>query len=159
MTGLSQIIQITKKLREISLEDAEFLSEGVCGECYRLDRETVVKLYREGLDQETAEREKQYSKAAFVMGIPTAISYDLVAYRGRSGIVYEMLEAELLSTLVRDHPAEVDRYAKVLSDVAKMIHRAEGDPSILPNRKQCFREYLRHLDGHISSEDSRMLAE
>jgi len=78
MTGLSSIISIARPTREISIDGLELLSQGVCGECFRLDAETVVKLYREGVAPEVAEQEKRYAKAAFVMGIPTAISYDVV---------------------------------------------------------------------------------
>ncbi len=159
LTGLSQIITIKKKLREISIDGVELLSAGVCGECYRLDPETVVKLYREGVDQETAEREKQYARAAFVMGIPTAISYDLVACGSRSGIVYEMLDAELLSGLIRNDVSNVDRYAKTLSDIAKTIHAAEGDPSVLPNLKTSFRGYLQKMQGYLADSDIQLLAD
>jgi uncharacterized protein (TIGR02172 family) len=159
LTGLSQIITIKKKLREICLDGVELLSSGVCGECYRLDPETVVKLYREGVVQETAEREKQYARAAFVMGIPTAISYDLVACGSRSGIVYEMLDAELLSSLIRNDVSNVDGYAKTLSDIAQTIHAAEGDPSVLPNLKSSFRGYLQQMKGYLADSDIQLLSQ
>ena len=44
LTGISRVITITKTAREISIEGRELLSSGVCGECFRLDDETVVKL-------------------------------------------------------------------------------------------------------------------
>jgi anti-anti-sigma factor len=44
VTGLSRLVQCKPKLRQISIEGLEFLSEGVCGECFRLDEETIVKL-------------------------------------------------------------------------------------------------------------------
>lgn len=159
LTGLSQIITIKKKLREISIDGVELLSAGVCGECYRLDPETVVKLYREGVDQETAEREKQYARAAFVMGIPTAISYDLVACGNRSGIIYEMLDAQLLSSLIRNDPSSVDRHAKTLADIAKTIHASTGDPSVLPNLKSSFRGYLQQMKGYLRDDDIQLLTE
>ena len=79
LTGLSKILSIKQKMREISIVGLQMISEGVCGECFQLDQETVVKLYREGVEPIVAENEKQYAKAAFVMGIPTAISYDVVS--------------------------------------------------------------------------------
>ena len=106
LTGLSDMITIGKKTREISIEGLELLSAGVCGECYRLDHETVVKVYNEGVGPEIAEREKQYSKAAFVMGVPTAISYDVVSCGTRSGVVYELLDAELFSAVIREGTAD-----------------------------------------------------
>lgn len=66
-----------------------------------MDTETVVKLYNEGVEPHIAEQEKQYARAAFVMGIPTAISYDVVSCGTRSGIVFELLDAELFSAVIR----------------------------------------------------------
>ena len=51
-SGLIEILVVRGKSagdpREISLEGLPFLSEGVFGEVFRLDDETVVKLYRDG---------------------------------------------------------------------------------------------------------------
>jgi len=143
LTGLSDMITIGKKTREISIEGLELLSAGVCGECYRLDHETVVKVYNEGVGPEIAEREKQYSKAAFVMGVPTAISYDVVSCGKRSGVVYELLDAELFSAVIRKDLGNLDRYAKMLSDTAKTLHAATGDKNVLPDLKDRFRGDLR----------------
>ena len=97
ITGMAEMMDIKAIAREISMDGLEFLSAGVCGKCYRVDRETVVKLYNDGIDAAIAEREKEYAKAAFVLGIPTAISYDVVACGSQTGVMYEMLDAELFS--------------------------------------------------------------
>jgi len=157
LTGLSDMITIGKKTREISLEGLELLSAGVCGECYRLDHETVVKVYHEGVELEIAEREKQYSKAAFVMGVPTAISYDVVSCGTRSGVVYELLDAELFSAVIRNDLGNLNHYAKMLSDTAKTLHAAEGDKTILPDLKDRFRGYIRDAGYLFTPEQSEYL--
>jgi uncharacterized protein (TIGR02172 family) len=159
LTGLSDMITIGKKTREISIEGLELLSAGVCGECYRLDHETVVKVYNEGVGPEIAEREKQYSKAAFVMGVPTAISYDVVSCGTRSGVVYELLDAELFSAVIRKDTANLDRYAKMLSDTAKTLHVAKGDKTILPDLKHRLRGIIRDAGYLFTSEESEYLME
>ena len=159
LTGVSEIIKIAKTTREISLEGLELLSAGVCGECYRMDAETVVKLYNEGVGPHIAEKEKQYAKAAFVMGIPTAISYDVVSCGTRSCIVFELLDAELFSAVIRKDPAGADQYAKMLSDTAKTLHAATGDPAILPDLKDRFRGYIREIGYLLTAEQSDFLLE
>jgi uncharacterized protein (TIGR02172 family) len=159
LTGLSDMITIGKKTREISLEGLELLSAGVCGECYRLDDETVVKVYHEGVEPEIAEREKKYSKAAFVMGVPTAISYDVVACGTRSGVVYELLDAQLFSAVIRNDIGNLDRYARMLSDTAKTLHAAKGDKTILPDLKDRCRGYIRDVGYLLKPEESEFLTE
>ena len=159
LTGLSDMITIGKKTREVSIEGLELLSAGVCGECYRLDHETVVKVYHEGVEPEIAEREKQYSKAAFVMGVPTAISYDVVSCGTRSGVVYELLDAELFSAVIRKDLGNLNHYAKMLSDTAKTLHAATGDKNVLPDLKDRFRGYIRDVGYLLTPEQSAYLME
>ena len=154
MTGLSSIISITRPTREISIDGLELLSQGVCGECFRLDAETVVKLYREGVAPEVAEQEKRYAKAAFVMGIPTAISYDVVSCGTRSGIVFELLNAELFSSVIRRDRGNIDLHARRLSDIAKLLHAGKGDRAILTDLKDRFRGYIRQIDDVLTPEET-----
>jgi anti-anti-sigma factor len=154
MTGLSSIISIARPTREISIDGLELLSQGVCGECFRLDAETVVKLYREGVAPEVAEQEKRYAKAAFVMGIPTAISYDVVSCGTRSGIVFELLNAELFSSVIRRDPGSIDLHARRLSDIAKLLHAGKGDRAILTDLKDRFRGYIRQIDDVLTPEET-----
>ncbi len=146
VTGLTRLVTVKPKAREISIEGLEFISAGMCGQCFRMDRETIVKLYNEGVEPRMAEQEKEFAKAAFVMGIPTAISYDVVACGNRTGVVYEMLDAQLFSQLIRDDPQSVDAHAKTLADVARMIHSTPGDPALFPDIKHRLRGAIRQMD-------------
>ena len=157
ISGLSQIIRMEKKRREITLEGIEPLSAGVCGECFRLDEETIVKLYREGVDPSIAEREKKYAKAAFVMGIPTAISYDVVASGNRTGVVFEMLDAQLFSAVIRNDRQNLDRHAQTLTDVLKTLHETVGDAAVLPNMKARFRGYLQEISVYLNEQENQYL--
>jgi uncharacterized protein (TIGR02172 family) len=146
VTGLTRLVTVKPKAREISIEGLEFISAGMCGQCFRIDRETIVKLYNEGVEPRIAEQEKEFAKAAFVMGIPTAISYDVVSCGNRTGVVYEMLDAQLFSQLIRDDPQAVDAHAKTLADVARMIHTTPGDPALFPDIKHRLRGAIRQMD-------------
>jgi uncharacterized protein (TIGR02172 family) len=157
LTGFSKLIPSQRKVRTISLEGLEFLSAGVCGECYRLDPETVVKLYNEGVGADIAEKEKEFAKAAFVLGIPTAISYDVVACGNRTGVVYEMLEATLFSAVIRNDLQHIDRHAQLLAQVARTVHETRADPEIFPDIKKNFRHYIDQMDFFLSADEIALL--
>jgi uncharacterized protein (TIGR02172 family) len=157
LTGISRVITITKTAREISIEGRELLSSGVCGECFRLDDETVVKLYKDGVDLGMAELEKRYAQAAFVLGIPTAVSYDVVTCGTRSGIVFELLNAELFSAVIRRDPQQIDRHAKRLADLATSLHAAKGDEEVLPRLKDRIRDYINQLHGVFEPAEIALL--
>lgn len=157
MTGFSSLIPTRRKLRQISLDGLEFLSAGVCGECYRLDRETIVKLYHEGVLPEIAEKEKAFSKAAFVAGIPTAISYDVVACGTRTGVVYEMLDATLFSSVIREDLANLDHHARTLAEVTRVVHQTPAPPGVFPDIKAAFRGYIDQMDFFLSPAEIAVL--
>jgi uncharacterized protein (TIGR02172 family) len=157
MTGFSTLIPSQRKVRSISLQGLEFLSAGVCGECFRLDRETIVKLYNEGVGADIAEKEKRFAKAAFVLGIPTAISYDVVACGTRTGVVYEMLDASLFSSIIRNDLQHIDRHAQLLAQVARTVHETSADPTIFPDIKQSFRHYIDQMDFFLSAGEIALL--
>ena len=157
LTGISRVITITKTAREISIEGRELLSSGVCGECFRLDDETVVKLYKDGVDLGMAELEKRYAQAAFVLGIPTAVSYDVVTCGTRSGIVFELLNAELFSAVIRRDPQQIDQHAKRLADLATNLHAAKGDEEVLPRLKDRIRDYINQLHGVFEPAEIALL--
>jgi uncharacterized protein (TIGR02172 family) len=157
LTGFSKILDVKKNYREISIDGCEFISAGVCGECYRLDSDTIVKLYGEGIDLKIAEKEKDLAKAAFVLGVPTAISYDVVSCKNRFGVVYEMIEAQLFSSLIREDLDNISKHALTLSSITKSIHAIKGDPNIFPNLKESFRDYIKQMDFCLNSDDISLL--
>jgi uncharacterized protein (TIGR02172 family) len=157
VTGLSKLVTTRPKVREISVHGLELLSAGFCGECYRLDQDSVVKLYNDGIGADLAEQEKEFSKAAFVAGIPTAISYDVVRCGTRTGVIYEMLEAETLSKIIRNNLNDMDRHAKLLADVAHSIHSVEGDPTVFPDLKTKLFKYLDGAAEFMPAKDIELL--
>ncbi|MGE0715159.1 MAG: anti-sigma factor antagonist [Alphaproteobacteria bacterium] len=157
MTGFSSLIPTRRKVREVSIDGLEFLSAGVCGECYRLDRETILKLYNDGIGADVAEKEKEFARAAFVAGIPTAISYDVVTCGSRTGVVYEMLDATLFSTVIRNDLANVDRHARKLADIARTVHATTAPPGVFPDIKDNFRRYLAQMDFFLSPDEIAFL--
>lgn len=142
VTGFDRLLTIKPRPRDISIEGLEFLAAGVCGEVFRLDAESIVKLYRSGIDPAVAEKEKEYARAALVAGIPTAISYDVVRCGDRTGVIYEMLEAKQFSALIRETPQDVDAYAQRYAGIVREMHGAPADPGVFPDLKAQFHEVI-----------------
>ena len=157
MTGFSKLIPSRRKVREISIDGLEFVSAGVCGECYRLDQETIVKLYNEGIGANVAEKEKAFARAAFVAGIPTAISYDVVACGNRTGVVYEMLDATLFSSIIRNDLTNIDHHARTLAQIAQTVHATQADPDVFPDIKEHLENCIDQMDFFLSADEIAVL--
>jgi uncharacterized protein (TIGR02172 family) len=157
LTGLTRMMDVREKLREISADGLEYLAEGVFGEVFRIDDETVVKLYREGVDPTVVEKEKRYSRAAFIAGIPTAISFDVVTSGNRFGIAYELLNAESLATRMRREPERLEDHARLLATLARKIHVTEADPEVFPDMKADAAIWIDDLAPQLAADDVAML--
>ena len=77
-TGFTKIMTVERGLRQLSVEGCRLIGIGGVGKVYRLDGDTIIKVFREGTTMEEVRREISLSKEAFVLGMPTAISFDIV---------------------------------------------------------------------------------
>jgi len=133
MTGFDSILTYEKKLRRLSIAGLEMIAKGANGECYKVDDETVLKLYYDYIDEASAAKEKTLAKKAFVAGVPTAISYDVVACGNRKGVLYEMLKADTLSKYIEKNVHRLDAVVEMYVGLCKQIHAIAGDPDIFPD--------------------------
>ncbi len=145
VTGFSEIMDIESAVRKISVDGCKVIGAGACGECYRLDDETIVKLYYPHVSKKEIETEKAFAKKAFVMGIPTAISYDIVECDGRTGVMYELIKSKTLGELMREDKGNIDKYIDMYVDVCKKVGSIVTDDPDIPSFKDCNREDISKL--------------
>ncbi len=126
MTKFTDLLNIEKKLREINVEGAEIVGRGRSSTVYRIDPETIVKLYTAGVPLFKIKQEIDLSKKAFVAGIPTPISFDLVRCHESYGVVFEMLgEADTVGHTLSTHMDQFDEITRKFVDTYKLIHQAD----------------------------------
>ena len=114
-----------KRYREVSLEGCKMIGFGAKGEVYRYNDELVIKVYNQKNTYHDVEREIALSRKAFVLGIPTAISFGIVAIGEKYGAMYELVESETLSSLISRFPGQIETYAELMAEVALTIHGVE----------------------------------
>ena len=105
-TGFTELLDIRKALRELNIDGCPQIASGGQGKIYRVDDETIVKVFCNGgtIPLDYVKEEQNNAKAAFVAGVPTAISFDTVKCGEYYGIVYEMIDSKTLSQAVVDEP-------------------------------------------------------
>ena len=135
MTGFNQMMNITRKYKTISVEGCNVVAEGAYGIIYRLDSETIVKVYKNSNSLDDIIRENEKAKKAFILGIPTAISYNIVKVGDSYGSVFEMIDAKTFAELLRDGE-DIKKLAKESVNILKQIHNTENLDNSLPNKKE-----------------------
>ena len=114
-----------KKYKEVSVDGCKLLGRGAKGEVYRFNDELIIKVYNQNNTYHDVEQEIALSRKAFILGIPTAISFGIVSVGKLYGSMYELVESDTVSVCLSRNPGQVDFYAKMMADLARTIHTTE----------------------------------
>ena len=136
MTGFTEMMDISKAYRVLSVDGCEVIGEGANGKVYRIDADTIVKVYKNRDALEEIHNERELARKAFVMGVPTAIPYDVVKVGDLYGSVFELLNAKSFAKLMIAHPEQTEQFAKESVEILKTMHSTMLKPGELPDKKQ-----------------------
>lgn len=166
-TGFTKIMTVERAMRRLSVEGCRLIGIGGVGKVYRLDGDTIIKVFREGTTMDEVRREITLSKEAFVLGMPTAISFDVVKVaplgetegsRECYGLVYELLKAKTLSTYLKQHPKELDACARMYADLLFELHQIEvPEGGNVPSAIERERQQIEHIRRYFPKEHTDML--
>ncbi len=135
MTGFTEMMPVEKAYRNISIEGCEAIGRGANGTVYRIDKDTVVKVYNNPDCLADVQRERELARKAFVLGIPTAIPYDVVRVGEQFGSVFELLNSKSFSKLIAANPEKIDQYVDLFVDLLHKLHSTHIKPGEMPNMK------------------------
>ncbi len=136
MTGFTEMIDVQKAYRHLSVEGCEVIGKGANGAVYRYDPETIIKVYMNNDALPDIKRERELARKALVLGINTAIPYDVVRIGDKYGTVMELLAATSVSKLIKKDPEHLEEPLKYFVDMLKQIHDTEIKPGEVPNMKE-----------------------
>lgn len=136
MTGFTSMMSIKKALRKIDLTGAEIIGDGFFSTVYRLNKDTIVKVFNRTSDPEQIERELRLAKEAFVLGVPTAISFDVVKVGDKMGVCFEMLDCMSLKTALLTEKSKYNEYLEKYAALLKKINTTECFNPMIPDIKE-----------------------
>ena len=157
MTGFTEMINVQKGYRKLSVDGCEVLGEGSNGVVYRYDPEIVVKVYRNANALNEIKRERQLARTALILGIPTAIPFDVVKVGDSYGSVFELLNAKSFSKLIAAEPENKDKYITEFVDLLKRIHSTEVSPEDMEDMKAVAIGWAEFLADYLPREQSDKL--
>lgn len=151
MTGFTEILDVSRALREVSVDGCEIIGEGFYGTVYRLDPETIVKVYKKGNSIESVKREIELARKAFVLGIPTAIPYDIVKVGDLYGSVFELLNSKSLQKMIVEG-TDIEKLVRDTVDVLKLIHTTKLKENELPSKRKEKIEWAKECKPYLPEE-------
>ncbi|MBR6376855.1 MAG: anti-sigma factor antagonist [Oscillospiraceae bacterium] len=150
VTGFSELMEVHKALRRLSVADCEVMGEGANGVVYRIGPEMVVKVYRNPDALPEIEKERELAKKAFVLGVPTAIPYDVVRIReGGYGSVFELVNAASFAQLLQRGEKTVEEIAQMSVELLRIIHGIQVEPETVPSMRKLAMWWTEALEGQL----------
>ena len=153
MTGFVNIMEVKKALKKIDVSGASVIGTGFFSTVYRLDKDTIIKVFNRTSDTGQIERELRLAKEAFVLGVPTAISFDIVKVGDKLGVRFEMLDCMSLKNAFINYPEQRDYYLQKYADLLKKINSVECYNPIIPNIKEFYLEKVEGIKPYLEEKD------
>ena len=157
MTGFTEMMKIERAYRRVSVEGCEEIGRGANGSVYRIDEDNVVKVYNNPEALEDIQHEREVARLALILGIPTAISYDVVKVNDSYGSVFELLNARSFSKILSTEPEKLDWCVGEYVEMLKRIHSTEVPEGKLPDMKEKAISWVQFIQDVLPEEAGRKL--
>lgn len=157
MTGFTEMIPVSKAYRKLSVEGCEVIGAGANGKVYRLNPDTIIKVYKNPDSLPDIQRERELARKAFVLGIPTAIPYDVVKVGNGYGSVFELLNAQPFANLIAQDMDNMDHYIDLYVDLLKKIHSTSAKEGEMPDMKETALKWAAFLKDYLDEGEYKKL--
>ncbi|MBR3309244.1 MAG: anti-sigma factor antagonist [Lachnospiraceae bacterium] len=157
MTGFTQMIEVEKAYREVSIEGCEVIGQGANGTLYRIDKDNVVKVYNNADALADIQNEREMAKTALILGIPTAISYDVVKVNGSYGSVFELLNASSFAKILQTQPDKFDWCVQEFTGMLNRIHSTVVPKGKLPDIKKTVTGWVEFMKDYLPADAHQKL--
>jgi uncharacterized protein (TIGR02172 family) len=157
MTGFTEMMKVEKAYRRLSVDGCEVIGQGANGKVYRIDPDTIIKVYLNPDSLPDIHRERELARRAFVLGIPTAIPYDVVKVGDGYGSVFELLNAKSFAKLIKAEPERLDEYVAMYVDLLKKIHSTVVKEDDMPSMRDVAIGWAKFLIDYLPEATSSKL--
>lgn len=158
MTGFTKIIDIRKALRRINLDECERIGFGGNGAVYRVSEDEIVKVNYDPDTYSNLENELNRAKEAFLLGIPTAISFDMVdCGDGKRGVIYETIKNSTLGETINNEPERMEELTEKYVEQLKALHAIRTDNPIFGNAKESYRKQIELTSQYLTEEETALM--
>ncbi|MCR4817883.1 MAG: phosphotransferase [Fretibacterium sp.] len=157
ITGFNRIFDVTMPPRDISNEVAQKIGDTGGITVYYIGDDTLMKIYPEGTSLESVEQERKYAQVALVCGIPTLIAYDVVTYKGRYGMLYELVKANTVSALLENAPWKLESYAEKMGNLLRLIHSSAPKAVSFPKATDIYTDWARKMTPWLHDNEIKIL--
>ena len=152
-TGFAKMLKVTKKLRFVNIDSLEVLGAGTYGSVYRINEEQILKVFHNVQSEQAIHEIINTVRIAFTHGIPTIIPFEVVRTAKGIGVVLELLNAEIMATLMHGNPKDFDKHVIELVELAKTLADTTFEEGTLNNRRSFMTSGAESGDAYLTPEE------
>ncbi len=157
MTGFTDMMTVEKAYRVVSIEGCEIIGQGANGTVYRIDGDNVVKVNNNPDALDEIQNERELARLALVLGVPTAISYDVVKVGDGYGSVFELLDARSFSKILATQPEKMEWCVQEYVNLLRIIHGTVVPEGKLPDMRETVMDWARFMQDYLPGEAGQKL--
>ncbi|MCR5347535.1 MAG: anti-sigma factor antagonist [Fretibacterium sp.] len=157
VTGFSQLFDVSRGMKDISDRNVRKVGGNSSLTIYRMDDDTLLKVYSNEKSLEAIEQERRYAQIAFMCGIPTIIAYDVVMYKGHYGMLYELVQVDTIASIISSSLEEREKFAADMGKLLKIVHSSEPDSGLLPETGALYEGWAKKMEAWLTPEETSAL--
>ena len=157
VTGFTELLDVHRKMREVSVEGCEVIGEGANGKVYRLTKDEMIKVFKYGASLDSIEAEREASRKAFLLGVPCAIAFDTVKCGDSYGTIYEILNAGTLTERINADHSRLPELAKSSAILLRHLHDIEVPEGQMQQASRVLHNTIDKLAGDFTPEEIQKL--
>lgn len=160
ISGFTRILTVKKALRRVSIAGCKEIGRGGVGVIYRYDDDTIIKVFSPECSIDIPERERVMAREAFIMGMPTAIPFDIVWVTDTQsyGMMTELLDAKTLGAMVNDDKDNYRYYARMYGKLLRNLHQIKVEQDcMLPRPIDVYSANIERISHHFKTEQIELL--
>ena len=139
-------------MKEINIDGCKLIGTGAFGKVYKIDADTVIKVYDDPAKLPLIETEQERSRRAFIKGIPTAIPFGVARVGETYGSMFELIDAVNCNDFIASHP---DKAGSIIAEYAgfiRRIHAVQSAPGEFPDARKIYSAYLEDVREYLPGE-------
>ena len=157
MTGFTEIMNIEKAFRQVSVDGCQIIGRGAKGTVYRKDADTIIKVYKDPNSLPSIKKERDLAQKAFILGVPTAITFDVVRVGDSYGTVFELLHSKSLSQMILEDEDNRTEHIRAFARFLHKIHEISAGFDKIPDAKKTVMLWYDAAKDYLSAEDAEAL--
>ncbi len=131
-SGVTELFTVNRELLELTNDDWEVAGVGASGTVYRIDSDTAIKVYSEGIGFDYVNQERQLARRAIICGVPTVIPNRNAKVGNCYATLFELVRSKTLGEMLQGEP---ERFDELMDDYVAMIkdlHSLEDTKGYFP---------------------------